>query len=285
MRIKLLAGLLSFAPAILAGQKVVGPSPSASDCNAAVASLTAGQRTGNWGFIAACGEAGANAVATAIQNARLETDSTYLKRLWNSAASIRHPAIFSASRNIAADNGATVGARAVGLMILLAQFDNSFTLPWKKSWTELTTIPLSQSCPIRRIDGGESDYGYAVLLPPSYLTDLAATTDQVGAESALPLVTRDLARCIRRVVSYKVPIPQHPGPFVVSYICGNKFRVQNAGDFAQGTYQVQNTSELRDIAIPAQSAVVIFAIQMGSLIVTAPGYTGAPTVNRGVPCS
>lgn len=281
MRIFLLASVLTAAPGMLHSQTVLAPHPTAAECDSAVASLSSGDRTGNWGVVYLCGEPGASAVASAIRTARSDSDSAFLQRLWSAANMIRHPLVLAASREVAVDQAATTPARIVALMVMLAQYNNSFSFPMRRTWTQIVTVPAGQSC-FAPLEG--ELYGYSMNLPASYLVDIASTAEAVSADVATPPVVRDISRCIRQVLKPKVPDARQPGPFTVTYVCGNTFRIHNAGAYASGSYLVENTTESGDLGLPENGSIDVTTVAVGSFVLTAAGYSGDPTPNGGTPC-
>lgn len=97
--------------------------------------------------------------------------------------------------------------------------------------------------------------------PADYLSTVAAAADQISADGQEPGVLRDLATCVRTLLSNRVPQMVSPSALSVAYLCGNTFRVANTStNPALATYHVENTTETGDIAIPANGPIDVGTI-------------------------
>jgi hypothetical protein len=270
-----------FAAAVSA-QVVVGPTISADECTAGVASLTAGERAGEWEFVSACGQPGVAAIAAAVVALRNETDSLYLRKLTTVASSIRHPDVLSASQQIASDNSATVPARLSALLIMAAQYDNALTLPIRCSWDQFITS--GTGCRLTRVE--DAEYVQEGVMPADYVATIANTASQIASNTQNPAVIRDFADYLRAFLSHQIPETVTPASIVVSYICANKFRVTNSGSVpAMGNYQVGGTTERGDIAVPSGGSIEIITVMAGPITLSFPGFSTVPTPNGGSSCT
>lgn len=268
----------------VSGQRIDGPTITADQCTAAVASLTAGNRTGDWDFIAACGQPGVTAVVNAVAALRDETDSVYLQRLVTVASDLKNPDLLAASQQIATDNSATVPARLTALLIMIGQYDNRLVLPSECSWGQFITLSSGSGCRLTRIE--DVEYVQVAAMPTDYVASIANTASQIASNALNPAVIRDFAQYLRAILSIQVPETVAPASIVVSYTCGNKFRVTNNGSiWADGSYQVGSTTEHGAISVPPNGSIDVYTIKTGSLTVSFPGFSTPPTANGGLSCS
>ena len=282
--IRMLAAVIVVtAPQIAKAQTISAPPITDAQCAAAVSDLNAGQTTGQWDILGQCGEAGTAAVVAALRAARSNTDSSYLKRLKTLASSIRHPDMLLASQEVALDNTAGVGARAISLLILLAQYDNSLVLPFNLSWTKFTTVPMKSAC--RLYHAEDAQYAQQVAMQSDYLTTVASTADQIAHNGTEPAVLRDLASCVRTSVSNKVPRTVSPTDLTVTYVCGNKFHIANASyNAALVKYRLQTATQTKDVSIAAGGSVDVWTNTAGALIVSIDGTELPPVQNGATAC-
>lgn len=282
--IRMLAAAIAVTAPQIAKAQILGPPITEAQCAAAISELNAGQSAAPWDIVGQCGEAGTAAVAAALRAARSNTDSSYLKRLKTVASSIRHPDILLASREVALDNTAGVGARAISLLILLAQYDNSLDLPFTLSWIEFTTVPMKSAC--RLYNTEDALYAQQAAMPTDYLTTIASTADQIAHNGTESAVLRDFASCVRTSVSHKVPRTVSPSDLTVTYVCGNKFHIRNSSyNHAMAKYRVENTTLTEDIAIPENGSVDVWTNTPGALIVSIGGTNLSPVANGATACS
>ena len=261
----------------------IAPAISSSECNAAVASLNAGQHTGAWEFIGSCGQTGKTALVNALGAMRLETDSIYLKKLVAVGSSIRDPGVLAAAQQVASDNAATIPARMTGLLVLIGQYDSAVGLPMRYSWLQFTTVPSGPGCRIRRME--DADYTQAAPMPSGFVGSIAATVEQIAGNTQTPKVVRDFSGCLRSLLANQIPQTVSPSSIATTYLCANKFRVTNSGSIpASGTYQVENTIERGDVAIPSNGSVQIVTIATGAITIAFPGFTTVPVANAGISC-
>ncbi|MFN2602574.1 MAG: hypothetical protein ABR582_07455 [Gemmatimonadaceae bacterium] len=265
----------------VSGQNTGAPPPSADECTAAVASLTAGEHTGDWNRIARCGEPGITAVVNAIAALRNETDSLYLQRLATVASYIKNPDLLGASQQIATDNSATVPARLTALLIMAEQYHNALTLRTDCSWDQFVNGP---GCELTWIT--DVEYVQVAAMPSDYVASIANTASQVASNTQNPAVIIKFARDLRALLLNEVPETIAPASIVVSYTCGNKFRVTNNGSiWADGSYQVGGTTEHGAISVPSNGSIDVYTIKTGPLTLSFPGFSTPPTANGGLSCS
>jgi hypothetical protein len=264
----------------VSGQRIDAPI-SADQCTAAVASLTAGDRTGDWDFIAACGQPGVTAVVNATAALRNETDSVYLQRLVRVASEIRNPDLLAASQQLAMDNSATVPARLTGLLIMIGEYDNTLMLRSECSWGQFIS---GGPCDLTRVT--DVEYTQDAAMPSDYVASIANTASQIASNAQNPAVISKFARDLRALLLKQVPETVAPASIVVSYTCGNKFRVTNNGSvWADGRYQVGGTTEHGAISVPPNGSIDVYTIKTGPLTVSFPGFSKPPTANGGLSCS
>jgi hypothetical protein len=284
MLIRILVIAITVTAPQVAETQISAPPITNAQCATAVSDLNVGQTNGQWDILGQCGEAGTAAVVAALRAARNNTDSSYLKRLKAVASSIRHPDILLASREIALDNTAGVGARAISLMVLLAQYDKSLSLPFTLSWIKFTTVPMKSACLVYPTE--DAPYAQQAAMPTDYLTTIASTADQIEHNGTEPAVLRDLASCVRTSLSHKVPRTVSPNDLTVTYVCGNKFHIANASyDAALVKYRLQTSTQTKDVSIRAGGSADVWTNVTGALVVSIDGTELPPVQNGATACT
>ncbi|HEX7091537.1 MAG TPA: hypothetical protein VF192_15460 [Longimicrobiales bacterium] len=252
IRLAIGTALLCIAAPAAALAQGLRPRPSEADCATWREDLAAGDSAAlhavTYGWLAACDDVGAIALADAIRAAGAERDTAYLFRLATQAAQIRDARVFDAAIGLAEERGASVPARAAAILILTAQLGSGWDYPGV-SGAELLTQPL----PGNDLCGpGTSSPGFATDngLPADHRRRAAAVLDAI-AQHGHPLL-RNLARCSRAAVGAGIPPQIDVSRVRLRNVCGTTFRVHNnTPEFLVFSYTVVGTDETRDLPIQA----------------------------------
>lgn len=239
----------------LAADAVSGqmPLPTPAACTAFVSALNTGSRDPlQWPQVSACGTAGANALASALNNARTEIDTLYLSALLVELSSIRDNGVLTTARSVGGDPTATVVARITALLAAMAQINNSDGMKVGKSYGDVLGNTTEKNC-YWQPGGTGSLYKStgAVLVEPAQR--LGRTLDSVYYSTS-PLVIRSFARCLRVRIPYGA-LPTVPASAIaITYVCGNRFKYKNNGlESVTLTYRVDTigVSDQGDVTVPA----------------------------------
>jgi hypothetical protein len=230
-----------------AGAQVYGPPPTPAECASYASALTSGSRdSGQWGRVSACGSVGGNALARALNAARTETDSLYLVPLTSAMAAIRDSAVMRVARLVALDATASYQARAVSLLTLLTQYDNGQI--GVMGFAAMLADSTESTCPIG-IGGSSSSYQSTTISQPT-VGQVAETADLLYYGAGTPATLRSFARCVRISVAGEAPLRVPDSALVLTYVCGNTFKVRNNGlEYAMVSLQVGETSEQADVEV------------------------------------
>ncbi|MGH7562816.1 MAG: hypothetical protein ACREK5_00105 [Gemmatimonadota bacterium] len=189
-----LVGVSLVAPNRAGAQEIPkAETPTAEECDAAVAALAGGaDRKGfGWHFLPECGPAGADALAAALASAGSESGDHYLWLLTHVSGLVRSGSILDAAEGLARDAGATRAARVAGLLTLLGQYDPGlaprFTIPWE----DLISTPLT-SCTMLAVPGTTDVPQYS--MPENYVERIHAVMQDLSSES--DPVVQTMAACM-----------------------------------------------------------------------------------------
>lgn len=272
-------------PSYGTAQVVIGPAPTTAECAVMVSALNGGNNKSGtgWWRIGECGSSGISALGTALWAARSSSDTVYLKALVASASRVRHPNIFGTAREIATHASSTADARMMSLLALFSQFDPAYARR-NESWATTMSVPMGSACRIDRwTDVFQVDAG---ALPADFLARMATTTETLMLGPTYPVSVRAFATCIRDTIADEYPYRIPTSAITLTYVCGDKFRVNNSGAFsAEVTYKVNNTSEEGDL-VTQPGSYTEFVTETSGLVVL--WYMGQPIrerANGGVPCS
>ena len=275
---------VSAAPRAAMAQVTGSWSPNAADCKAAVDALGAGSRViQEWSYVNQCGARGAAAVAAAITQARIASDTAFLGALLATARAMQDSSIFNASLAVALDNGATVPARAMALGLSLVEYQATYEFLGSGGWNDLISSPRGSRC---RLDYAvEGDYTYASPMPSNTPQRIADVADSITSQTGSPQVVHDLAACVRRALTSVVPVTVPASALQFAYVCGTKFRVTNrASRTAALTYDVIGQTGAFGLAVPAKGSAAFITATPASVRLYQLGQLLATVANRNVPC-
>ena len=178
-----------------------------------------------WERIATCGASGAQALITAFGDARLMTDTIFLRDLYRASSALRSAGLLQASLQLAEDAGATVPARVTALLTVASQ-SQMFLAPGDRSFGNLTRVPVGNYCLMTTPMGVDylNDLGVTV----ADLQGAAVRTAVLARSASASVVVRELARCVSRYVSFDAPPPIDPDDITIDYVCGTRYRVRNS---------------------------------------------------------
>lgn len=265
MRTVLASAVALVTAAPLLAQAVPGPPPTVGQCDSAATALASGSRdVTDWGILASCGGAGATALASALSDARSETDRDYLEDLYSVARAIRDPALLASAGALTVDRGAGNSGRVTAMLILLSQYDPNLQPSLGTTWADLLTVPLGSSCPIASVD--PAFYASRAPLQADSAERVAGALDDVRRDPGEPAVVRDFATCVRQALSAMLPITVDPGSLELSHVCDNRFRVRNLSDeWVDVSFEVVATDDRGDLTIAPGADLVFTTLETGSV--------------------
>lgn len=273
--------VLVATPGITAAQ-IPGPPPSPEDCQQAAATLAGGERNASkWYVLSSCGASGAIAIAAALRDARTDTDAEYLHGLYATAGAIRDPEILTAAADLTRDHGAAVPARVTAVLILASQVVAGFSYSPSISWNQLLASP--QVCRIGAAPHGS--YNSTRQLQADSVAAIAGALDQVRNDESEGQLMRGLTSCVRQNVLSWVPITVSPSAVGLTYVCGNRFRVENgSGEFIVTAFEVIGTSDRGDVPVEAWQNKYFTTRETGTVRLSYQGQLLHTTHNGGTVC-
>lgn len=259
----LLAMVVGLWPFAVSAQFASGPSPTTAECHAMIAAIGLTNPTGGtWFRVGECGARRISTLRSALWRAHTSTDSLNLLSMLGTAARVRHSQIFGRSRDVATDPTSTKDARLMSLLVLLSQYHGSYVRP-NESWATTVSAPGGIGCRLMHIT--DSFQLQAGALPPDSLARIASTAEMLmlGTYSA---VVKDLAACIRNMISEDFPLTVPIRAISLTHVCGDRFRVTNSGAFdITVSYSVQGTNETGDLSVGAGLSVEFFTDATGTV--------------------
>jgi hypothetical protein len=174
------------------------PAPDAHECRVMANKLASNPHSAAFrealrSNIAACGESGAAAIATAMRAARGVEDANLADSFRFSAAYNRNAQVLESALDVAADRNASVAMRILAMEAALRQHRLSEALSDRIS--ELTTRPMGRICRFTAVeDAGE--YKSAGELPTGYEQAIISRMRQIAADGGSPQTVRDIAQCV-----------------------------------------------------------------------------------------
>jgi hypothetical protein len=279
-----MAGLLNLCGgcAILGAQTTqVKYQPTQQECQAAAKSLRdRGSEDGSWQNLPDCGRAGGRELAKALREAGSETDAVYLERLYGAAANIRDPDIFHAAMAVIQDAGASAQARSTAILILVEQHDNRVGLPLNLSLTEALR---SGQC--RLVPFTLSSYRSAAELPSGYLQQLGKALLDLSTAQGTPDLVAKFANCTRPVMSGAIADAVPASMISLSYICGNRYRVENQNtESVKVSWGVSGKRTKAAIVVPPKGEKTFTTQQQGPTTLYYQGEEVQTAANGGKPC-
>jgi hypothetical protein len=180
----------------LRGQEA--PAPDAQECHVLANKLASDPRSAAFrqaisSNIAACGETGAAAIATAMRAAKGVEDADLADSFRFPAAYNRNAQVLETALEVATDRNASVPMRILAMEAALRQHRLSEALGDRIS--ELTTRPMGRICRFTFVlHAGE--YKSASELPAGYAQSIVARMRQIAADEGSPRTVRDVAQCV-----------------------------------------------------------------------------------------
>jgi hypothetical protein len=274
---------VALAPLAARAQVIPDPPPTPSECRAIVAAIGPANPDGKgWYRIGECGAKGIAALRGALWSARRNTDSLYLPSLIGTARRVRHARIFEIARKVATAPSTTNDARIMGLLVLLNQYDESLSPPFDESWAKTTSVPGGIAC--RLLSVTDVFQLQAGALPADSLERIAETTEALMVRNYSAAV-RDLAGCVRDMISEDLPLAVPKSAITLTYLCGNKFRVANSGPFGVTVaYKVVGTDDESDLSLRAGQTLDFYTFYRGTLHLTYQNRVIRRQRNRDVKC-
>jgi hypothetical protein len=172
----------------------------------------------------------------------------------------------------------------MSLLLLLSQYDHMLSRPLGESWATTMSVPMGNGCRLTHMQ--DSFQLSAGSLPTDYLARMANTTEALLTSATAPQVAKDLAGCVRTIIAAEYPVRVPTSAITLTYVCGDKFRVSNAGAFwIDVTYRVNNTTELGDLVVGPQAFTEFTTETSGLVILSYMGQDIRERANGQVPCT
>jgi hypothetical protein len=174
------------------------PAPDAQECRVLANKLasnphSAAFREALTSNIAACGESGAAAIASAMRAAKEVQDANLADSFRFPAAYNRNAQVLESALDVAADRNASVPMRILGLEAALRQHRLSEALGDRIS--DLSTRPMGRICRLTLVEHA-GEYKSASELPAGYEQSIVSRMRQIAADEGSPRTVRDVAQCI-----------------------------------------------------------------------------------------
>ena len=265
------------------GQAQLYATPAtATECNAAISALKAktppAPGSDAWWVATRCGATGGSALASAATKLAATADTAQLRDAELALGDIRDAAVFQSVKSLATNTSATTPARIMALRVLLAQHTGSLHLP-----TPIRLSPDGQRC-VPEIIARDATYSGASL-PVEHAQQAFAAAKQV-ANSSAPADVRLVARCVKEAYAAFVPPDVNPSLLRLTYVCGNKFRVQNPNaDWADVRYDVEGTDDSGEHEVPPNGEITIETVKKGTTRLYYNGQLVQSLSNGGTTCT
>ncbi|HEX2248711.1 MAG TPA: hypothetical protein VHH32_00095, partial [Gemmatimonadales bacterium] len=285
MRHLVTAGFLGLtATTLLPAQTIPGPPfrPSPADCRAGANALT--DRTSDdwrWQLLPNCGSYGARVLARALRSARAEIDPDYLDRLYGAMAVMRNPDVFEAALTLMQDEQASAEARSTAVLIAVAQHDADVGLPLNLLLPDALRTGSCRLLPI--VHGG---HRVTAPLPADYLSRLGAALYRLSADQDTPDLLETFVNCARTVTSGAIADAVPTSAIRLTYLCDNRFRVDNAStESVQVSYHVIGTEARGTFSVWPKASFTFTARKPGSTSLYYRGRLVQTVENRGTSCT
>lgn len=205
------------------------PHPSAAQCNRWAASLSGdtgpAMEVLTYGAIMRCPLVAPAALASAIRGARAVNDTAFLGRLAGAAGQVRHPAVFDAGLEVAADTRAVTRARIMGLLVTVAQLGNAQDIQgYTRAGLFTEILPAHGICAFG-VAAGELEVAYP--LPEDAERRAARVIDGLRFRPGTPARLARLSRCARANLDPQIPPYIDTSRIRLDHVCDATFRVQN----------------------------------------------------------
>jgi hypothetical protein len=175
-----------------------------------------------WDLLRGCGATGSAAVAAALQSAAIytESDSARVVEFFTTFRGHRSADLFAALTAVVKNSSASGPVRSEAISALGALYRPH--VYFHKS-NYLMTNPAPSSC-ARGYEMGD-DSGDQSSLPVDILNQALTAMRLAEADGAASQSVRGAARCWR--ISLEQDVPPIGSKILLTYICGNRFRVRN----------------------------------------------------------
>lgn len=255
-----------------------------TECNSAIAALKAktppipGATDNAWWTATRCGASGGSALAAAMTKLGASADTSSLGYAELALGNIRDAAIFQNAKLLTTSTSATNAARIMALRVLLAQHSGGLYLP----------RPIRLTTDGRRCQSGvlPRDAVYAgASLPADYAQQAFVAAKQVAGSTAASDV-RLVARCVQELFAAVVPADVNASLLRLTYVCGNKFRIQNPNpSWADVRYDVANTDDSGEYEMPPSGDIVIETVARGTTRLWFGGQLVQSVANTATTCA
>lgn len=257
--------------------------PTEAECIAAAAALDGGNHdASSWNRLSGCGTRGGNALARALRAGLAETDSIYLLALYNTSASIKDSAVFKAGLFVSNQASATAPARIISLLVGLSQVEPAIGLKLSVGLGSLWSPGVGLNCPFAVYEPRK--YHSTTFLSGEAKQQLANRADDVRLSSA-PQAVREFAGCVRQTLLPSVPRVINPASISLSYVCGNRFRVENnSADWLKVTWNMEIWSDTGAFDVGPHASFTFSTRSIGSVRLYQNGVFVKSKANGGTTC-
>jgi hypothetical protein len=189
------------------------PSPDAQECRVLANKLasdphSAAFREALRSNIAACGQSGAAAIATAMRAAKGVQDANLADSFRFPAAYTRNAQLLETALDVAADRSASVPMRILAMEAALRQHRISEALGDRIS--DLTARPMGRICRITFVEHA-GEYKSAGELPVGYEQSIVSQMRQIAADEGSPRTVRDVAQGVADRIERKPDVDLQAG--------------------------------------------------------------------------
>ncbi len=287
MRILVTSTLLAGAPVIGASGTLgsqASPQRPSAECRRLQESLNGvalpRAEDRSWYAIRACGAEGGTALAAAVRKLGGTSDTSVLSAALRGIALFRDASVLAAMRDLASDASATPAARTTALhgMLLYVRPE----LGWSSMLNEVTQN--SGRC-FTTASSGRPPRVVGTPLPVDYRERITATARDLASGGGDGVV-QAAARCVLSHIPNVPSSPKvDPSSIRLTYICGNKFLIENLSDSrVLLEYVVVGTTERFKQSIPAGKSQALHTIETGTMRLSRDGSPLVSKENEGRPC-
>jgi len=282
---RVLVALTALSSPIVTGavlaQRIPPPAASSEGCQTAIRSLGENRQPETWLVLAACGDAGIQALAAKLRSTSGDLQAEAAEYLLGVLSMVRSPMIAEAAAQVIQDPGAPVFTRVLALLAGLGQHFPGAQLDVRIPLAQLLAGESASRCPIAwgvAADPVHTEGRLRVDHLDAYRVALRA----LASEASAPAGLRQLAVCAYSITG---PVPTPPTAIRLEYVCGNRFRVVNDGDDPISVrYRVGDGGLSGGLAVGARSQTEWTVTSSGTVTLIYDGAELATRQNQRIAC-
>jgi len=276
------------------GAQILHEPPAPTECAAWAAQLAAGGPDAlqalTYGYLPGCPDLAPGALASAIRAARPSQDVAFLRDLAANAGEVPDKEVLRAALEVAGDKEASDASRVMALLVVVAHMGSSQDVSGLDR-SQLFTQPLPGSgvCgfELKGSWGGPASTSYR--LPRDAKRLAARTIDAIRYDADEPPLVRNLARCARSVIPWRIPPQVDATKIRMKYVCENVFTIRNGTGAGLPVEMIitagNGSSERHDMNLPAGgSAIRYVAPVTGTVQMRYDGQLVTTVANTGLRC-